>query len=210
MKLVNPDNCSVCVVGLGYVGLPLAICISNNKFSYKTKKVTNRNVIGYDKNSKRIKDLSNGIDVNKEVKKSILNSSKNIKFTFHEDNLSDIDIFIVAIPTPIDEFKVPDLSSLKKACITIGKSIKKRKSKTAPVIIFESTVYPGCTEEECIPLIEKHSDLRHNLRDKSNTFYCGYSPERINPGDKKNNIENIIKVVSGCNEEITQIIDLFY
>ena len=119
-------------------------------------------------------------------------------------------IFIVAIPTPIDQNKKPDLSILENACITIGKSIRFRKSDLAPIIVFESTVYPGCTEEICVPILEKSSNLKHNSEKNESTFYCGYSPERINPGDKKNNIENIIKIVSGCNKKVSEIIDDFY
>ena len=210
MNYIDPDNCSICVIGLGYVGLPLLISISKNKNSFKTQNSINRKIFGFDKNTKRIEELKKNIDKTNEVKKEVLLKAKNITFTSDKEILSEIDIFIVAIPTPIDQFKKPDLSYLKNACITIGKSIKNRNSELSPIIIFESTVYPGCTEEECVPLLEEYSGKDHNSNNIKNTFFCGYSPERINPGDKENNIENIIKVVSGCNDKVTTIVDLFY
>ena len=210
MKLLNPDECKVCIVGLGYVGLPLAISLAKTKTSLKTNNLINRQIIGFDKNSKRIDELKQGIDRTNEVDNVILENITNINFSSDEKILNDVDLFIVAIPTPIDKNNKPDLSILKNACITIGKSIRFRKSDLAPIIVFESTVYPGCTEEQCIPILEKYSDSKHNSENHKSTFYCGYSPERINPGDKENKIENIIKIVSGCNEKVSKIIDDFY
>ena len=208
--MLNPDECKVCIVGLGYVGLPLAISLAKTKTSLKTNNLINRQIIGFDKNSKRIDELKQGIDRTNEVDNVILENITNINFSSDEKILNDVDLFIVAIPTPIDKNNKPDLSILKNACITIGKSIRFRKSDLAPIIVFESTVYPGCTEEQCIPILEKYSDSKHNSENHKSTFYCGYSPERINPGDKEKKIENIIKIVSGCNEKVSKIIDDFY
>ena len=210
MRFFNPDQCKVCIVGLGYVGLPLSIALAKTKTSFKTNNPINRQIIGFDKDSKRIEELKKGIDSTNEVDKETLKNINDINFSSNEEILKDVDFFIVAIPTPIDQNKKPDLSILENACIKIGKSIRFRKSNFPPIIVFESTVYPGCTEEKCVPILEKYSNLKHNSEDPKSTFYCGYSPERINPGDKKNNIENIIKIVSGCNEKVSKIIDDFY
>jgi UDP-N-acetyl-D-glucosamine/UDP-N-acetyl-D-galactosamine dehydrogenase len=169
----------VAVIGLGYVGLPIAL-----EFA---KKVS---VIGFDINESRIKMMEQGIDPSNELEKEAFDNC-DIVFTNSLDVLREARFFIVAVPTPVDEHNVPDLTPVKKASETIGKVVKK-----GDYVIFESTVYPGCTEEDCLPIIEKLSGLKF-----CTDFKLGYSPERINPGDKKHTLPNIIKVVSGCDEE---------
>jgi UDP-N-acetyl-D-glucosamine/UDP-N-acetyl-D-galactosamine dehydrogenase len=169
----------VAVIGLGYVGLPIAL-----EFA---KKVS---VIGFDINESRIKMMEQGIDPSNELEKEAFDNC-DIVFTNSLDVLREACFFIVAVPTPVDEHNVPDLTPVKKASETIGKVVKK-----GDYVVFESTVYPGCTEEDCLPIIEKLSGLKF-----CTDFKLGYSPERINPGDKKHTLPNIIKVVSGCDEE---------
>ena len=177
------------IIGLGYVGLPLALEFAKN-----------RKVIGFDLKKKRIKELSSGIDKNLESSKEELENSKNLNFTNNEDDLKYANCFIITVPTPIDELKKPDLQSLLQASEMIGKIIKK-----GDLIIYESTVYPGCTEEVCVPILEKFSNLKFNQ-----DFFCGYSPERINPGDKKHTISNIKKITSGSTPEILDLVDSLY
>ena len=177
------------VIGLGYVGLPLAL-----EFAKKKK------VIGFDINKKRIKELNSGFDQNLEFNKKELKNSKKIKFTYNEKNLKFANCYIISVPTPVDEFKKPDLRPLFKACKMIGGIIKK-----GDLIIYESTVYPGCTEEQCVPILEKFSGLKFNKE-----FFCGYSPERINPGDKVHTISKVKKITSGSTPEITDLVDNLY
>ncbi len=177
------------VIGLGYVGLPLAI-----EFAKKRK------VIGFDINKKRIKELDSGIDKNLEFNKKTLQDAKKLKFTHFEEDLKSVNCFIVAVPTPIDKFKHPDLIPLLTSTEMIGKNIKK-----GDLVIYESTVYPGCIEEECVPVLEKFSALKFNK-----DFFCGYSPERINPGDKYHTISNIKKITSGSTIEIADLVDELY
>mgnify|MGYP001296888858 CR=1 FL=1 len=210
MYLSNPDNCSVCVVGLGYVGLPLTIAIANCKKSLKTSNLIKREVVGYDTNPKRINDLNNYYDNTLEIKSEVLKNTKNLRFTSESHYLSEFDIYIIALPTPIDKNKNPDLSFLINASRTIGKALRKRSSKINPIIVFESTVYPGSTEDKLVPIIETESGIKHNELNSPKTFFSGYSPERINPGDKSNNIRNIVKLVSGCNKKVTNLLDEFY
>ena len=171
---------------MGYVGLPLITRLSKNF-----------NVVGYDINKKRIKQLQNGYDVTKEVK--IKNRSK-IRFTFNKNDLINTDIFIVTVPTPVKKNNLPDLTLLRRACILVAGIIKKKS-----IIVFESTVYPGCTEEFCAPIIEKNSKFKFNK-----DFFLGYSPERINPGKTNHKIDKIIKLVSGSTPSVTKIINNIY
>lgn len=179
---------SIGIIGLGYVGLPLALEFS--KFF---------SLVGYDKSLKRINELKKKIDSNNESS-LLLKKNKNIIFTNNSEELSKCNVFIVTVPTPVLKNNVPDLSLLIDACKIISKHIKK-----GSLIIFESTVYPGCTENICVPILEKFSKLKLNK-----DFYCGYSPERINPGDKKNNFKNIVKIVSGSNLKIREVIKNLY
>ena len=177
------------IVGLGYVGLPLALEFSKN-----------RKVIGFDLKKKRIEELNSGIDKNSEFSKEEIENRKNLNFTNNEEDIKYANCFIITVPTPINELKKPDLQPLLKASEMIGKIIKE-----GDLIIYESTVYPGCTEEVCVPILEKFSNLKFNQ-----DFFCGYSPERINPGDKEHTISNIKKITSGSTPEILDLIDSLY
>ena len=183
------ENSKIAILGLGYVGLPLAIA-----FSKKFK------VLGFDISSKRIKELKNGKDSTLEISNLELNTATNLLYSNNEENLKSCNIFIVTVPTPIDKFKKPDLKPLFKATETIGRILKKDD-----IIIYESTVYPGCVEEECVPILEKFSDLKFNQ-----DFFCGYSPERLNPGDKTHTISNIKKITSGSTLEVADLVDDLY
>jgi UDP-N-acetyl-D-galactosamine dehydrogenase len=180
---------NIAIIGLGYVGLPLAVEFGKNF-----------NVIGFDIDKKRIEELNNGIDKTLESNFDQIKSSKGLKFSNNIDDLFESNIFIITVPTPIDDFKAPDLKPLLKASEMIGKILKK-----GDLVIYESTVYPGCTEEDCVPVLENMSGLKYNV-----DFFCGYSPERINPGDKVNTLVKIKKVTSGSNSEIAEVVDLLY
>ena len=177
-KIVKKES-TVALIGLGYVGLPIALA-----FAKKVK------VIGFDINEKRVGLMKKGIDPSFELSKDDFKNS-DILFTHQIEDLKKANFFIVAVPTPIDEHNLPDLSPLINASITVGKVLKK-----GDYVVYESTVYPGCTEEDCIPVLEKHSGLKF-IKD----FKVGYSPERINPGDKEHTITKILKIVSGCDKE---------
>jgi UDP-N-acetyl-D-galactosamine dehydrogenase len=177
------------IVGLGYVGLPLAI-----EFAKK------RSVIGFDINLKRIKNLRSGIDNTLEITKQKILKSKKLKLTYNKKDLQQANCYIITVPTPIDKNKNPDLKPLFLASEIVGKNLKK-----GDIVIYESTVYPGCTEEDCVPILEKYSKLKFNK-----DFFCGYSPERINPGDKKHCITDIKKITSGSTIEIADSIDQLY
>ena len=209
MKLPDIHNCKIAIVGLGYVGLPLALEFSNSRKCLRSNKEVNQKVIGFDINKKRIEKLKNGIDDTNECKKEKLLHNKSLTFTSNQDSLSEADIFIVTVPTPVDKSKNPNLIPLKNASKTIGKIIKKKfktnKEILTPIIIYESTVFPGATEEECVPILEEYSDLKFNK-----DFLCGYSPERINPGDPSHNLCNIKKVTSGSNSIAANWIDDLY
>ena len=204
LKLPDISKCEVAVLGLGYVGLPLAVGISRCKICNLTNNILNRKVIGFDISIDRVNELSRGFDRTKELSDTNLNES-GIFFTNNYDDLTKSDVFLVTVPTPIDEMKVPDLEPLKSATKIIAETIKKVTKSIKPLIIYESTVYPGATEEICIPIIEKISGLKLNEH-----FCCGFSPERINPGDKEHTLDKIIKVTSGSNKESLEWIDNFY
>ncbi|MGG9961298.1 nucleotide sugar dehydrogenase [Ferruginibacter sp. SUN106] len=176
------------VIGLGYVGLPIAL-----EFAKKIK------VIGFDINAKRVEMMRNKIDPSQELESSAFDNC-DIEFTNDLDVLRQANFFIVAVPTPVDEHNVPDLVPVQRASETIGKVVKKDD-----YVVFESTVYPGCTEEDCLPIIEKLSGIK-NIVD----FKLGYSPERINPGDKEHTLSSIVKVVSGCDTESLDVIAKVY
>ena len=186
---MNLNNLKICIVGLGYVGLPLAV---------EFGKIFD--VVGFDIDSTRIEELNNFFDRTNETTISDIKAATRLKFTNNFSDTKYSNVFIVTVPTPINQFKAPDLYPLLSATKMIGKSLK-----TGDIVVFESTVYPGCTEEECVPLLEKESKLKYNK-----DFFCGYSPERINPGDKINTLVNIIKVTSGSTPEIADIIDKLY
>ncbi len=186
-SLLNKEK-KLAVIGLGYVGLPIAL-----EFAKKIK------VIGFDINTKRVEMMRNKIDPSQELERSAFDNC-DIEFTNELDVLRQANFFIVAVPTPVDEHNVPDLIPVQRASETIGKVVKK-----GDYVVYESTVYPGCTEEDCLPIIEKLSDLK-NITD----FKLGYSPERINPGDKEHTLAKIIKVVSGCDAESLDVIAKVY
>ena len=179
----------ICLIGLGYVGLPLAV-----EFGKK------RQVIGFDVNQKRINELKKGVDLTLEISKQELNEASHLSFTTQSSDIEDCEIYIVTVPTPIDENNKPDLLPLKKSCETIGRNLKKKD-----IVIFESTVYPGATEEICVPILEEKSKLKFNQ-----DFFCGYSPERINPGDKEHRLTSIKKITSGSTKEIAVQVDQLY
>lgn len=186
---MNQAKTKIGVIGLGYVGLPLAV-----EFGKKF------NTIGYDINQSRVDELQLGKDSTFEVESEQLITSNNLSFTTKIEDIAECNFFIVTVPTPIDNNKKPDLSFLKNASENIGKILKK-----GDIVIYESTVYPGCTEEECVPVLENSSGLTFNV-----DFFCGYSPERINPGDKVNTISTIKKVTSGSTPEIAKEVDDLY
>ncbi|WP_420582540.1 nucleotide sugar dehydrogenase [Reichenbachiella sp.] len=180
---------SVAIIGLGYVGLPLAVATSEK---YPT--------LGFDINKSRIDELNDQYDRTGEVDFKQVASTNNILFTADETELDAANFYIVTVPTPIDSNNNPDLSLLKSASALVGSFLKK-----GDVVVYESTVFPGCTEDECVPVLEKTSDLKFN-----HDFFCGYSPERINPGDKERGVKDILKVTSGSTEAIAEIVDDFY
>jgi UDP-N-acetyl-D-galactosamine dehydrogenase len=177
------------VIGLGYVGLPLAV-----EFGKKF------DVVGFDINETRINELKSGFDRTKESNKEEIVSSSLLVFSSDISTLKTCNVFIVTVPTPIDKFNAPDLKPLLKASEMIGKVLKK-----GDIVIYESTVYPGCTEDDCVPILEFVSGLVFNK-----DFFCGYSPERINPGDKVNTLTKIKKVTSGSTPEIAEVVDQLY
>jgi len=181
----------ICVIGLGYVGLPLA-----HAFSEKYE------VVGFDISQWRIDELSSGYDRTLELNETQVNEALNngMQFTLNVDDIKNCNIYIVTVPTPIDKHKKPDLTPLIKASETIGKVLKKDD-----IVIYESTVYPGATEEDCVPVLEKFSGLKFNK-----DFFCGYSPERINPGDKEHTVTKILKVTSGSTPEIGKKVNELY
>lgn len=182
-------NPSIAIIGLGYVGFPLAVEFGKQ---YPT--------LGFDIDVTRISELNRGYDRTQEVSDAQLKASAQLKFSSELTDLSACNTFIVTVPTPIDHFKKPDLGPLLKASEMIGKVLKK-----GDVVIYESTVYPGCTEEDCVPVLEQESGLKFNV-----DFFCGYSPERINPGDKVNTLTKIKKVTSGSTPEIADWVDQLY
>ncbi|MBO73432.1 MAG: Vi polysaccharide biosynthesis UDP-N-acetylglucosamine C-6 dehydrogenase TviB [Flavobacteriales bacterium] len=186
---MNKGNTKIAVIGMGYVGLPLAI-----EFGKKFK------TIGFDINNARIQDLLVGMDATKEITSDQFESSKHLSFSISKDDLVTCNIFIITVPTPVDKHKNPDLRPLIEASRTVGSILKKED-----IVIYESTVFPGATEEICVPILEKASGLIFN-RD----FYCGYSPERINPGDRNHSVTTIKKVTSGSTTEIADRVDELY
>ncbi|MGV8834784.1 nucleotide sugar dehydrogenase [Cellvibrio sp.] len=183
------SNPTLCVIGLGYVGLPLAV-----EFG---KKIT---TLGFDINQARVDALRAGIDHTLELTAEELQATELLSFTTQEADIKGADVYIVTVPTPINNSYQPDLTPLEKASALLGRVIKKNS-----IVIFESTVYPGCTEEVCIPIIEQTSGMRFNV-----DFFAGYSPERINPGDKQRRVHNIIKITSGSTPEVADYVDALY
>ena len=186
---MKSDNLKIAVIGLGYVGLPLAIEFGKN-----------REVIGFDINKSRIDELKKGKDSTLECSLEELQEAKYISFTSNLDAIAACNCFIITVPTPIADNNLPDLDPLKNASEAVGKILK-----INDLVIYESTVYPGATEEFCVPILEKSSGLKFNKE-----FFCGYSPERINPGDKDHKLVDIVKVTSGSTEKISNLVDDLY
>jgi UDP-N-acetyl-D-galactosamine dehydrogenase len=183
------ENTKIAIVGLGYVGLPLAVEFGKR---YDT--------LGFDINATRVEQLRTGLDTTLEVDADELAAASRLRFSASLDDIRTCNVYIVTVPTPIDSAKRPDLTPLIKASEALGKVIK-----AGDVVVYESTVYPGCTEEVCVPILEKVSSLRYNL-----DFFAGYSPERINPGDKQHRVTSILKVTSGSNPEVADFVDRLY
>ncbi len=186
---MNLSDIKLAIIGLGYVGLPLAV-----EFGKK------RPVLGFDINAARISELQSRHDSTLEVAREELIEAKQLSYSSNQGDLADCGVFIVTVPTPIDKANRPDLTPLIKASETVGKALK-----SGAVVIYESTVYPGCTEEICVPILEKFSGLKYNQ-----DFFCGYSPERINPGDKVNTLAKIRKITSGSTPEVAKAVDELY
>ena len=184
-----PKNPRICIIGLGYVGLPLAVEFGK---SYQT--------IGFEINIERVEELQKGIDATLEVDAELLQQAKKLSYTYNIEDIKRSDVYIVTVPTPIDKHKNPDLTPLIKASELLGKVLKPNN-----IVIYESTVYPGVTEDICAPILSKVSGLILNK-----DFYLGYSPERINPGDKEHRVTNIIKVTSGSTDEVAEYVDKLY
>lgn len=187
--MLTLESVKLAIVGLGYVGLPLAV-----EFGKK------RSVVGFDINAKRVAELQSGQDHTLEVEPEELRQASHLSYSTDLEVLRSCNVFIVTVPTPIDEHKRPDLTPLVKASETIGKVLKR-----GDVVIYESTVYPGATEEDCVPVLEKASGLTFNI-----DFYAGYSPERINPGDKEHRVTTIKKVTAGSTPEVADLVDALY
>ena len=203
---LNLKNAKLAIIGLGYVGLPLAV-----EFAKKYS------VVGFDINQKRIAALTAGHDTTLEVEDEALAAASQLQYTSNPADLANCNVYIVTVPTPIDEHRRPDLTPLLKASETIGKVLKPND-----IVIYESTVYPGCTEEDCIPILEKHSGLSYQRPEPltlnpdpfafnpAGVFHAGYSPERINPGDKAHRVADIVKVTSGSTPEAADFVDSLY
>jgi UDP-N-acetyl-D-galactosamine dehydrogenase len=207
------DTCTVAVIGLGYVGLPLAAVFATPAACVRTAAPLQRRVIGFDINGQRLEELRQGIDRTNETSPEELRAAALLEFTSDPSLLAEADVFVVTVPTPINSAKRPDLTPLEKASATVGRALRLRAkhqngnghAPTTPVVIYESTVYPGATEEVCVPILERESGLRFNAG-----FFCGYSPERINPGDMEHRLTTITKVTSGSTPEAADWVDGFY
>ena len=186
---IKNKEIKIAIIGLGYVGLPLAV-----EFGRKY------DTVGFDVKPERLEALRQGEDTTLETSSEDLKAAIRLKYSGDPADLKDRDIFIVTVPTPVDQYNRPDLTPLYKASETVGKVMK-----PGAIVVYESTVYPGCTEEECVPVLEKFSGLKFNT-----DFFCGYSPERINPGDKEHTLTKILKITSGSTPETADIVDALY
>lgn len=230
-KLVNPSflgatsaelpplhSCTLAVIGLGYVGLPLAATFATPGTCLRTGAPLQRRVIGFDINYQRLEELRQRIDRTLETSSEMLQAAALLEFSGDPAHLAEAEVFVVTVPTPIDSCKRPDLTPLEKASAMVGKALKERAqrqhghdhARTTPVVIFESTVYPGATEEVCVPILERESGLRFNASEPGAGFVCGYSPERINPGDNDHKLTTITKVTSGSTAEAAAWVDDLY
>ncbi len=206
--LPDLNTCTVAIIGLGYVGLPLAVEFAKPQACRRTGAPLRRRVIGFDINQQRLSELRAGHDRTNETSTAELEAAALMEFTSDPALLAQADVFVVTVPTPIDNAKRPDLTPLEKASNAVGQALKARAARDAramPVVIYESTVYPGATEEVCVPILERESGLAFN-----NQFCCGYSPERINPGDSDHRLTTITKVTSGSTPEAAAWVDGLY
>ena len=202
------ETCTVAVIGLGYVGLPLAVEFAKPQSCARSGMQLRRSVIGFDINSQRLEELRVGHDRTNETTAEELQAAELLEFTSDSADLAQADVFIVTVPTPIDSAKRPDLTPLEKASAAVGRALQARAAQGAtslPLVIYESTVYPGTTEEVCVPILEKQSGLRFN-----EGFCCGYSPERINPGDTEHKLTMITKGTRGSTPEAATGVEAFY
>jgi UDP-N-acetyl-D-galactosamine dehydrogenase len=186
---IRTRKAKLVVIGLGYVGLPLAVEFGK-QFA----------VVGFDNNAQRIQELAAGRDHTRELEPAQLQAAKHLTFSNDPADLTGADFYIIAVPTPVDDFKRPDLTPLLRASETVGKALRR-----GTVVIYESTVYPGCTEEDCVPVLARTSGLTYN-RD----FFCGYTPERVNPGDKVHTVTQVRKITSGSTPEMAEVVDALY
>ncbi|HEY0664062.1 MAG TPA: Vi polysaccharide biosynthesis UDP-N-acetylglucosamine C-6 dehydrogenase TviB, partial [Thiobacillaceae bacterium] len=186
---MKPGQARIAVIGLGYVGLPLSVAFGEK---YPT--------LGFDIDVVRVEELRRGEDSTLEVSAAEIAAAKQLAFTASESELADCNFYVVTVPTPVDRGHVPDFGPLVAASRTIGRHIRK-----GDIVVYESTVYPGATEEVCIPEIEKVSGLKYNV-----DFFAGYSPERINPGDRQRRLKNIVKITSGSTPEVADVVDAVY
>ena len=189
LSRIESREARLAIIGLGYVGLPLAVEFGKHF-----------DVVGFDISARRLDELRAGRDRTLEIASDELRRSSRLSFSSQVEDLRQTDVFIVTVPTPIDRHKRPDLTPLVKASETVGRALKK-----GAVVVYESTVYPGCTEEDCVPILEKFSGLKYNV-----DFFCGYSPERINPGDKVHTVTKIKKITSGSTPEVGRAVDALY
>ena len=187
--IASPNGARIAVIGLGYVGLPLAAEFGKH-----------REVLGFDINPVRIAELKSGHDQTLELTADDLTAAKNLQLSDDVNELADCDVFIITVPTPIDDYKRPDLTPLLAASKMVGRAMR-----PGAIVVYESTVYPGCTEEDCVPVLEQESNLVFNER-----FFVGYSPERMNPGDKEHGVTQLVKVTSGSTPEVAQAINELY
>ena len=210
--LPSLSSCTIAILGLGYVGLPLALEFARSTSDAQTGGALARRVIGFDIDSGRVDELRRGIDRTLETLPGDLEALEALCFTDQSADLPQADVFIVTVPTPLDDAKRPDLGPLERASAMVGQALAVRSQhvNTAPLVIFESTVYPGATEEICVPILERESGLRFNDIAPAAGFFCGYSPERINPGDQEHRLTSIIKVTSGSTPESAAWIDALY
>ena len=213
LKLPLHESCTIAVVGLGYVGLPLAVAFGTPRTCLRSGIHLQRRVIGFDVNEVRLSALSEGHDTTNETTREELVAATQLVYVGDPGPLAEADVFVVTVPTPIDSAKRPDLTPLQRASATVGQALRQRRQRlqalghplSTPVVIYESTVYPGATEEVCVPILESESGLRFN-----NDFVCGYSPERINPGDQEHRLTAIVKVTSGSTLDAAMWVDGFY
>lgn len=189
MNQLDMKEVKIAIIGLGYVGLPLAVSFSHHFHT-----------TGFDINENRITELKSGVDHTHEVGSDKLAKATRLIFSNTLSDIKSANVYVVTVPTPVDKHHRPDLSPLISASMLVGKVLSK-----GDIVVYESTVYPGCTEEECVPILERESELKFNI-----DFFCGYSPERMNPGDKKHTVETIVKVTSGSTPEVAELVDQIY